>query len=81
MCPDGEPKEEKIEGILVLRNKLGSKLQENKKLEREELEFLKAYDRVISINNFGARPLSEHKQNIVRQIHTVEHDRPVSSYM
>jgi len=82
LCPQLDGPEEVIDsaGTVVLKNAVGTKLLHNRKLEGRDLEFLKGYDWIFSVNNFGARSISGIKEKVVRQIHTVAHDRPVSSY-
>jgi glycosyltransferase involved in cell wall biosynthesis len=83
LCPPEDSSEEvvRLDDMTILRNRLGGKLLENRKLDRKEIEFLKSYDWVISVNNFGANSLSEIKGNVVRLIHTIAHDRSISSYL
>jgi glycosyltransferase involved in cell wall biosynthesis len=69
--------------VIVHRNKIGEKIANNQLLtSQEENELLANYDKIISINNFGAGAISKFKKKdkLVRQIHTVAHDRPLWSY-
>jgi glycosyltransferase involved in cell wall biosynthesis len=83
LCPQITSTEERtqLNGITVTRNSLGAKLLQNRKLEKSDLEFFKEYGWIVSVNNFGSKSLSGMKEKVVRQIHTVAHDRPVSSYL
>jgi glycosyltransferase involved in cell wall biosynthesis len=81
LCPPAANSPETSGSPIVLRNALGTRMARNRRLEKKDLEFLKEYDWILSVNNFGARALSEVKTEVVRHIHTVAHDRPVSSYL
>ena len=71
----------KVEGVSVVNGGLGNKILENRRLENRDEEILSDFDCILSVNNFGARSLSKIKSKVVRQIHTVARDRPLSSYV
>jgi glycosyltransferase involved in cell wall biosynthesis len=64
-----------------MSSNLGRKVIENRKLDDEETKHLQSFDVILSINNLGSKSLSHSKTKVVRQIHTVASDRPVSSYL
>lgn len=74
--------DEKSEGLTVRRRDLGRKLVHNKGLDREDRRFFDNYDRILSINNFGASCLNQvnRRDSIIRQVHTIAHDTPIRSY-
>jgi glycosyltransferase involved in cell wall biosynthesis len=83
LCPTTKDSDEPAnhDGMVVLRKELGTKLLNNRRLDQKDIDFLKGYDWIFSVNNFGAKSVSCIKESVFRQIHTVAHDRPVSSYL
>ncbi len=74
-------RKESIGSITVTRDHPGEQLVANENLE--STKFFDNYDIILSIDNFGGRGLRSlmKDKRVVRQIHTVARDRPVSSYL
>ncbi len=91
LCPseDASTKENlsrdsSVNGPAIRRNLLGEKIAIGRSLSSSDKKYLGDFDHIISVNNFGAKSLSElpnRNEAVLRQIHTVAHDRPISSYV
>jgi glycosyltransferase involved in cell wall biosynthesis len=83
LCPSGNGKENDrdIDGVKVVSNIAGTKIIGNRALERTDEKLFRDTDIIFSVNNFGAKSLSNFRSKVVRQIHTVAHDRPLSTYL
>ncbi|MFI5422249.1 MAG: glycosyltransferase, partial [Nitrososphaerales archaeon] len=83
LCPseNGKENDREVDGVRVVNNIVGTKIIKNRALERTDEKLFRDTDIIFSVNNFGARSLSNFRSKVVRQIHTVAHDRPLSTYL
>lgn len=67
-------------GPMASETPLAESLRTNKGLSHSDIRSLEAFDRIVSIHNFGARSLDHDdvKPKVVRQIHTVLRAQPLS---
>lgn len=70
-------------GPRIIGRETCKKLISGEKLDSEDKSFLGEYDCILSVNNFGAASLRSlgSTVKIIRQIHTVARDRPISTYV
>ncbi|MFI5420590.1 MAG: hypothetical protein ACHQ1H_06445, partial [Nitrososphaerales archaeon] len=70
LCPSENEKENDrdVNGVKVLSNIVGTKIMENRALERTDEKLFRDADIILSVNNFGARSLSNFRSKVVRQI-------------
>jgi len=81
----GEDQFESVDGIRVIRSALGRDVLDGKAISPSQVKKLvDTYDWVISFNNYGSGALFASRtavEKVVRYIHTLAIDRPISSYV
>ncbi|MEM0121652.1 MAG: glycosyltransferase family 4 protein, partial [Thermoprotei archaeon] len=72
-----------VRGVLVKGSRTGRTIMLGGELDSECRRWLRDFDAVISVNNYGAPTLKKvlGQVNVVRQIHTLAADRAVSTYL
>jgi len=83
LTPGDREEECTVGNILVKSSRIGRTIMLGGKLDSEAQRWLSDFDAVISVNNYGAHSLRSvlGRVHVVRQIHTVARDRPLTSYL
>lgn len=82
LVPGNEEHIRYVEGVRVVAGRVGKSLAVSHTLSDQEKLFFAQFDVVLSVNNYGSGSLRALRGvKVIRQIHTVAADRPLSSYL